>query len=137
LRDPDVNLESLKKHVSRQDVVDALGRIGATGPEYATSETSSSIAALSESSMTLFPTRICRSSNRMRLRRDGGPHTGEGPTWELKTVHEQTISTVRTKTRTGAHDLIDLTLELFDLLEPEFDARWAARRHRASSVRDW
>jgi hypothetical protein len=65
------------------------------------------------------------------------PQAPGGPTWDLKTVHEQAVSTVQSEMRMLAHDLIELTLELFELLELELAAHWAARRDRVASVRDW
>lgn len=62
--------------------------------------------------------------------------TGE-VTWDLRKVHEDAVDTVRTEMREAAHMLIDLCLDLFDLLQPEYDGRWAARRDRANDVRNW
>lgn len=60
-----------------------------------------------------------------------------GPTWDLKTVHQEAVTTVRTEMRGAAQALIELTLDLFDILIDEYDQRWATRRDRATSVRDW
>lgn len=52
-------------------------------------------------------------------------------------VHAEAVAKVRTELRSNAQALIDLALELFDILFEEYDARWAARRDRATTVRDW
>jgi hypothetical protein len=46
------------------------------------------------------------------------------------------VAKVQTEMRTTAQAFIDLTLELFDIVINEYDAPWAARRDRATSVRD-
>ena len=60
-----------------------------------------------------------------------------GPTWDLKTVHQEAVSTVRSEMRAASHALIALTLDLFDILIDEYDQRWAARRDRAKNIREW
>jgi hypothetical protein len=49
----------------------------------------------------------------------------------------EAVAKVQTELRSAAQALIALTLELFDILIEEYDARWATRRDRAASVRDW
>lgn len=64
-------------------------------------------------------------------------HDESGPTWDLRQIHAKAVDTVRSEMRQNATALIELTLDLFELLDLEYDRRWAARRDRARNVRDW
>jgi hypothetical protein len=57
--------------------------------------------------------------------------------WDLKTGHAEAVAKVEGEMRAAAQGLIDLALDLFDILIGEYDARWAVRRDRVRTVRDW
>ena len=52
-------------------------------------------------------------------------------------VHAEAVAKGRTELRSTAQALTDLALQLFGIVFEEYDVRWAARRGRATSVRDW
>jgi hypothetical protein len=139
LLDRDVTLKKLRKNIGRQDLIALLDGIAATARE------------TRDERDRKFHRGVERDFDELGLYHSisilemyGSANTtveshppGGGPTWDLKTVHADAVATVRTELRAAASALIELTLDLFDILIDEYDTRWAARRDRARSVRDW
>jgi hypothetical protein len=138
LKDRDINLRSLKKNVSRPEIVGLLEKIAATG------------RTTREERDLKFHRGVEREFDEEGLYHNisiiemyGGfdgkvVRTGsDEPPRDLREVHERAVGAVRQEMRKNAMALIELALDLFDTLFDEYDARWAARRDRATDVRDW
>lgn len=137
LRDRDVTLRALKARIEDDGIVGVLDRIARTAPD------------VREQRDMKFHRGVERDFDEAGLYKSisiiemyGGDglvhsHDGSEPAWDLRVVHARAVETVRTEMRQSASELIDLALDLFDLLEPEYDRRWAGHRDRARSVREW
>jgi hypothetical protein len=139
LPDREVTLKVLRKHITRTDVIALLARVADTGRDTRDERDKKFHRGVERDfdGLGLYHTiSILEMYGSSNTAVESHP-SGSGPTWDLKTVHAEAVAKVQKEMRIAGQSLIDLGLDLFDILIDEYDARWAARRNRATSVRDW